>query len=177
MFIESNYPQFFKALEKDAQEFLDIKGEFIEPIDSKIHRGIYSSRYDLKQVYDQLERLLTYQLEPMSVLAARYGIPVKQGLIDSLWKIVSRGQAHDSAGGCNSDKTNRDIYMRGINGLQEAQSCMDYLLRKLSISLNRNQEDSLFMWNPLPFELKVIKKVKLSTQNKHFSLTDDRERR
>ncbi|MCH1712318.1 MULTISPECIES: glycoside hydrolase family 38 C-terminal domain-containing protein [Lactococcus] len=174
VFIESNYPQFFKALEKDAQEFLDIKGEFIEPIDSKIHRGIYSSRYDLKQVYDQLERLLTYQLEPMSVLAARYGIPVKQGLIDSLWKIVSRGQAHDSAGGCNSDKTNRDIYMRGINGLQEAQSCMDYLLRKLSISLNRNQEDSLFMWNPLPFELKVIKKVKLSTQNKHFSLTDDR---
>lgn len=83
VFIESNYPQFFKALEKDAQEFLDIKGEFIEPIDSKIHRGIYSSRYDLKQVYDQLERLLTYQLEPMSVLAARYGIPVKQGLIDS----------------------------------------------------------------------------------------------
>ena len=53
----------------------------------------------------------------MSVLAARYGISVKQGLIDSLWKIVSRGQAHDSAGGCNSDKTNRDIYMRGINGL------------------------------------------------------------
>lgn len=173
-FIESNYPQFFKALEKEAQEFLDIKGEFIEPTDSKIHRGIYSSRYDLKQVYDQIERLLTYQLEPMSVLAARYGISVKQGLIDSLWKIVSRGQAHDSAGGCNSDKTNRDIYMRGINGLQEAQSCMDYLLRKLSISLNRNQEDSLFMWNPLPFELKVIKKVKLSTANKHFSLADDK---
>ncbi|WP_347962891.1 glycoside hydrolase family 38 C-terminal domain-containing protein [Lactococcus formosensis] len=173
-FIESNYPQFFKALEKEAQEFLDIKGEFIEPTDSKIHRGIYSSRYDLKQVYDQLERLLTYQLEPMSVLAARYDISVKQGLIDSLWKIVSRGQAHDSAGGCNSDKTNRDIYMRGINGLQEAQSCMDYLLRKLSVSLNTSQEDSLFMWNPLPFELRMIKKVKLSTANKHFSLTDDR---
>ena len=173
-FIESNYPQFFKALEKEAQEFLDIKGEFIEPTDSKMHRGIYSSRYDLKQVYDQLERLLTYQLEPMSVLAARYDISVKQGLIDSLWKIVSRGQAHDSAGGCNSDKTNRDIYMRGINGLQEAQSCMDYLLRKLSVSLNTSQEDSLFMWNPLPFELRMIKKVKLSTANKHFSLTDDR---
>jgi mannosylglycerate hydrolase len=173
-FIESNYPQFFKALEKEAQEFLDIKGEFIEPTDSKIHRGIYSSRYDLKQVYDQLERLLTYQLEPMSVLAARYDISVKQGLIDSLWKIVSRGQAHDSAGGCNSDKTNRDIYMRSINGLQEAQSCMDYLLRKLSVSLNTSQEDSLFMWNPLPFELRMIKKVKLSTANKHFSLTDDR---
>ncbi|WP_270265090.1 glycoside hydrolase family 38 C-terminal domain-containing protein [Lactococcus formosensis] len=173
-FIESNYPQFFKALEKEAQEFLDIKGEFIEPTDSKIHRGIYSSRYDLRQVYDQLERLLTYQLEPMSVLAARYDISVKQGLIDSLWKIVSRGQAHDSAGGCNSDKTNRDIYMRGINGLQEAQSCMDYLLRKLSVSLNTSQEDSLFMWNPLPFEIRMIKKVKLSTANKHFSLTDDR---
>ncbi|WP_349651651.1 glycoside hydrolase family 38 C-terminal domain-containing protein [Lactococcus lactis] len=169
-FIESNYPDFFKALEKDSEEFLDIQGEFIEPIDSKIHRGIYSSRYDLKQIYDRFERILTYQIEPISVVASNYGIPVKQGLINNLWKIVARGQAHDSAGGCNSDKTNRDIYMRGINGLQEAQACVDYLLRKLSISLNITQENELYLWNPLPFELKTIKKVKLSTIGPDFLL-------
>lgn len=169
-FIESNYPAFFKSLEKE--NLPELSGEFIEPTDSKIHRGIYSSRYDLKQLYDRLERSLTYQVEPLSVMASNYGISIKQGLITSLWKIVARGQAHDSAGGCNSDKTNRDIYMRGLNGLQEAQSYIDYLLRKLSISLNNNQENQLFLWNPLPFELPVIRKVEISTKNKNFSLVD-----
>lgn len=171
-FIESNYPDFFKALEKQIPETSVISGEFIEPSDSKIHRGIYSSRYDLKQLYDKLERILTYQLEPLSVLASDKGISVKQGLITSLWKVVARGQAHDSAGGCNSDKTNRDIYMRGINGLQEAQSCVDYLLRKLSISINKNRDNDLFIWNPLPFEFTTNKIVVVSTKTPDFSLVD-----
>ncbi|EIR4022433.1 mannosylglycerate hydrolase [Enterococcus sp. DIV1614a] len=173
-FIESNYPAFFKALEKESIEFPELSGEFIEPSDSKIHRGIYSSRYDLKQIYDRLERKLTYQLEPLSVVAKNYGISVKQGLITSLWKVVARGQAHDSAGGCNSDKTNQDIYMRGINGLQEVQACIDYLLRKLSISLNEGQDNKVFLWNPLPFELTTIRKVEISTKMSNFSLVDSR---
>lgn len=173
-FIESNYPVFFKSLENESEKLPELSGEFIEPSDSKIHRGIYSSRYDLKQVYDRLERSLTYQLEPLSVVAANHGIPVKQGLITSLWKIVARGQAHDSAGGCNSDKTNQDIYLRGVNGLQEAQSCVDYLLRKLSISLNHGQDNQVFLWNPLPFELTTIRKVALSTKTATFSLVDQK---
>ncbi|WP_413538566.1 glycoside hydrolase family 38 C-terminal domain-containing protein [Enterococcus malodoratus] len=171
-FIESSYPDFFKALEKNEVSFKELSGEFIDPSDSKIHRGIYSSRYDLKRVYDQLERVLTYQLEPMSALANNYGIATKQGLINSLWKTVARGQAHDSAGGCNSDETNQDILMRGINALQEAQSCVDYLLRKLSISLNNEQENDLFIWNPLPFTNTTIRKIIVSTKNSSFSLMD-----
>ncbi|MGK0605188.1 glycoside hydrolase family 38 C-terminal domain-containing protein [Enterococcus gilvus] len=171
-FIESNYPEFFKALEKESGAFDLISGEFIEPSDSKIHRGIYSSRYDLKQLYDQLERVLTYQLEPMSALANNYGITAKQELITSLWKTVARGQAHDSAGGCNSDETNQDILTRGIHALQEAQSCVDYLLRKLSISTNGGKKNSLFIWNPLPFRKKTLRKITVSTRSASFSLSD-----
>ncbi|NTM33409.1 alpha-mannosidase [Enterococcus faecium] len=170
--IESNYPAFFKSLESQVSESTIFSGEFIEPTDSKIHRGIYSSRYDLKQLYDKLERILTYQLEPLSVLARNQGIPVKQGLITNIWKVVARGQAHDSAGGCNSDKTNKDIYMRGINGLQEAQSCIDYLLRKLSSSIHPNKKNEVFIWNPLPFEWKMIKIIEISTKAANFSLVD-----
>ncbi|MBU5366580.1 alpha-mannosidase [Enterococcus devriesei] len=171
-FVESSYPDFFKALERETSSFKEISGEFIDPSDSKIHRGIYSSRYDLKQIYDQLERVLTYQLEPMSALANTHGIETKQGLLNSLWKTVARGQAHDSAGGCNSDKTNQDILMRGVNALQEAQSCMDYLLRKLSISLNGNQENDLFIWNPLPFAMTRSRKMLVSTKCASFALVD-----
>ncbi|MDT2821036.1 glycoside hydrolase family 38 C-terminal domain-containing protein [Enterococcus devriesei] len=171
-FVESSYPDFFKALERETSSLKEISGEFIDPSDSKIHRGIYSSRYDLKQIYDQLERVLTYQLEPMSALANTHGIETKQGLLNSLWKTVARGQAHDSAGGCNSDKTNQDILMRGVNALQEAQSCMDYLLRKLSISLNSNQENDLFIWNPLPFAMTRSRKMLVSTKSASFALVD-----
>lgn len=169
-FIESNYPLFFKSLESEPLK--EIMGEFIEPTDSKIHRGIYSSRYDLKQLYDKLERILTYKLEPMFVMAKNYGIPVKQGLLDSLWMVVARGQAHDSAGGCNSDKTNRDIKQRAIVGLEEAQSCVDYLLRKLSSSINNNINNELFLWNPLPFSISKVHTIKLSTRNPYFILED-----
>ncbi|WEG72883.1 glycoside hydrolase family 38 C-terminal domain-containing protein [Vagococcus intermedius] len=170
-YIESNYPEFFKALE--TQKGLpELTGEFIDPSDSKIHRGIYSSRYDLKQLYDKLERVLTYQLEPFSIIARDYGISVKQGLIDSLWATVARGQAHDSAGGCNSDKTNQDIYQRGINALQEAQSTMDYLLRKVSISINENQLNELFIWNPLPFDMSEVRQFEVTTQLPEFKLVD-----
>lgn len=176
-FVESSYLDFFKALERETSSFKEISGEFIDPSDSKIHRGIYSSRYDLKQIYDQLERVLTYQLEPMSALANTHGIETKQGLLNSLWKTVARGQAHDSAGGCNSDKTNQDILMRGVNALQEAQSCMDYLLRKLSISLNSNQENDLFIWNPLPFAMTRSRKMLVSTKSASFALVDQNEKK
>lgn len=170
-FIESNYPSFFKSLSKETK-LPELSGEFIDPSDSKIHRGIYSSRYDLKQIYDRLERLLTYQLEPLSIIARDYGLPVKQNLINSLWVIVARGQAHDSAGGCNSDKTNQDIYMRGVNAIQEAQSTLDYLLRKLSMAINNNELNELFVWNPLPFEMKEVRELVISTQVPDFTLED-----
>lgn len=169
-FIESNYPTFFHALEENQEHLPERSGEFIDPADSKIHRGIYASRCDLKQIYDHLERTLTYQLEPLAAMAQLYHLPLKQGLIDSLWKTVSRGQAHDSAGGCNSDKTNRDILMRGLNAQQEASAYLDYLVRKLSISLNDDRENEVSIWNPLPFKLATIRTVTVSTKNQHFAL-------
>lgn len=171
-FIESNYPAFFAKLEESKQELPSKSGEFIEPTVSKIHRGIYSSRADLKQLYDKLERLMTYQVEPLCALAVEHGIPDKQGMIDDIWKTIARGKAHDSAGACNSDKTNDDILNRGKVALQEGQALVDYLLRKLSISVSDVRPDSLVIWNPLPYKTNVVKELEISTRTKHFKLTD-----
>lgn len=168
--IESNYPDFFKALEKEPN-LPHFTGEFIDPSDSKIHRGIYSSRYDLKQLYDRLEQEMTYQIEPLMALATHQGIPSKQGLVDEIWQTIARGQAHDSSGGCNSDKTNADIYHRGIVADQLAYSLKDYLLRKLSISIKSDQPIDLFAWNPLPIAINEVREFEVSTQSPHFTLT------
>ncbi|KRL58592.1 glycoside hydrolase family 38 N-terminal domain-containing protein [Latilactobacillus fuchuensis] len=169
--IESNYPAFFDALAQETN-LPAFSGEFIDPSDSKIHRGIYSSRYDLKQLYDQLEREMTYQIEPLMALAAHQGIESKQGLIDEIWQTIARGQAHDSSGGCNSDKTNQDIYQRGVTAHQLAYSLKDYLLRKLSISINNDQPIDLFAWNPLPMAINEVRELTVSTKTAHFNVCD-----
>ncbi|MDN6626235.1 MAG: alpha-mannosidase [Pisciglobus halotolerans] len=171
-FIESNYNEFFSDLEKEMDNLPTLSGEFIDPSDSKIHRGIYSSRYDLKQIYDKLERQMTYQVEPLSALALHQGIENKQGIIDEVWKTIARGQAHDSSGGCNTDKTNQDILNRGINAAQLSQSLLDYLLRKLSISVESEQVIDLFAWNPLPIDVSEIREFEITTKKPDFSLTD-----
>lgn len=170
---ETNYPALFSAIGRATLPTLE--GEFIDPSTSKIHRGIYSSRADLKQLYDHLERLMTTVVEPLSVLASQFGVRIKQGLIDSVWRSIAMGQAHDSAGGSNSDATNRDIYARGTAALETATSLRNYLLRELSISLRDGRPDdgSLVVWNPLPLADDTVHEVMIATTNPSFSLTDD----
>lgn len=166
---ESTYPKFFDALAKESN-LPSFNGEFIDPSDSKIHRGIYSSRYDLKQLYDKLERRMTYEIEPLMAIATHQGISEKQGLIDDIWKTIARGQAHDSSGGCNSDKTNQDILHRGIVADQLSLSLKDYLLRKLSISISDKKQLNLFAWNPLPLPVNEIREFEVSTSFANFNL-------
>src|SRR5699024_1135991 len=170
-FVESNYLNFFSKLKEE--ELPSISGEFIDPSVSKIHRGIYSSRADLKQLYDQLERIMIYQVEPLSAIANEKGLSPKQGMIDDIWKTISLGQAHDSSGACNSDKTNLDIKQRGINALQQAESIRDYLLRKMSISVEDNLTNDLFLWNPLPFGINEVREYTITTKYPNFGLKDN----
>lgn len=165
--IESNYPEYFKALSRD-KNIPTLNGEFIDPSDSKIHRGIYSSRYDLKQMYDLLEQRMTYQVEPLAAMAQQSGIEYKSGLIDEIWKTIARGQAHDSSGGSNSDKTNSDIFHRAVVADELSQSLKNYLLRKLSISIE--SEDDLILWNPLPVDVEEIREIEITTLTPNFEL-------
>ena len=99
------------------------------------------------------------------------GIASQIGIVKDLWKTVARGQAHDSAGGCNSDKTNNDIFHRGIVALQIANAVRDYLLRKLSIS-DSNHAD-LYFYNPLPLRVQRVNEVEISTSFPYFDLIDE----
>jgi mannosylglycerate hydrolase len=168
---ESNYPAVFGQVASD--QLPTLTGEFIDPSTSKIHRGIYSSRADLKQLYDHLERSMTYVVQPLSVQAQQFGIPIKAGTMNSVWQTIAMGQAHDSAGGCNSDLTNRDIYARGTDALEAAESLRNYLLRKMSVSLEGSHPDdgSLVFWNPLPVKVDEVREATIATTNPSFKLT------
>ncbi|MCH4169982.1 MAG: alpha-mannosidase [Lactobacillus sp.] len=166
---ESTYPQFFQALAQQP-DLPTYQGEFIDPSVSKIHRGIYSSRYDLKQAYDELERLMIHQVEPLLAMAMDQGVASKQGLIDTIWQTIARGQAHDSSGGCNSDETNRDIANRAQVALELGRSLRDYLLRKLSISLGTEGTGDVLFWNPWPTAQHFTRRLEVSTPTPNFRL-------
>ncbi len=166
--VESNYDLFFDTIKEDSLK--TVEGEFISSSVSKIHRSIYSSRYDHKYMNDKIERRMIYQLEPLMVMAETQGIPYKQGLLDRIWKLLSKNQAHDSAGGCNSDKTNKIIMERFIEADQLSYSAVDYLTRKIAESRKKSEENDLIFFNTLPFKRKELVKCQVSLPSNSFEL-------
>lgn len=171
-FIPSHYEAFFDQIEKVSSTYPVYQGEFVDPSLSKIHRGIYDSRADLKQLYDELERLMTYQVEPLMIMAKETGLAPKQDACANVWKTIARGQAHDSGGACNSDKTNQDIYQRGLNAKQTIHSLIDAMLRKMA---ETRQDEDLIIWNTRFMPYRGMKKVDVSTKVKTFAIYDEEE--
>ncbi|GEO57781.1 glycoside hydrolase family 38 C-terminal domain-containing protein [Companilactobacillus bobalius] len=167
---ESNYPKLFEAVNKSKAKLDNVSGEFITSSVSKIHRSIYSSRYDQKYLNDKVERRMIYQLEPLMAMADRIGIPYKKSLLDKIWKLVVRNHAHDSAGGCNSDKTNQIILERLREVDQLSYSTVDYLVRKISESEENKQANDLTFFNTLPFAVKKNIHFKVSLKEKNFRI-------
>ena len=169
-FVESNYDFLFQQIQKEDTPLPSVQGEFLNAEVSKIHRSIYSSRYDHKYLNDKVERRLIYQLEPLLVMADRVGVPYKKSLVDSIWKTLLKSHAHDSAGGCNSDPTNRDILQRLKDADELSYSLVDYVTRKISESRKDACKNQITVFNTLPFSRKQIMHMKISTQEKRFSL-------
>ncbi|MBS6500659.1 MAG: hypothetical protein KH415_03295 [Clostridium sp.] len=170
-YVESDCNKFFDELEK-SKDLIDVQGEFVNPSNSKIHRSIYSSRYDHKYLNDKVERKLIYHLEPLMVIAQNLGIDPKIEMIEEIWKKLLMNHAHDSACGCNSDKTNRSILARLIEADQLSYSACDYIIRKISESLNCSEEDNIILFNTLPHNREEVSKIIVTTKTKNFIIKD-----
>lgn len=170
-YVESDCNKFFDELEK-SKDLIEVKGEFVNPSNSKIHRSIYSSRYDHKYLNDKVERKLIYHLEPLMVIAQNLGIDPKIEMIEEIWKKLLMNHAHDSACGCNSDKTNRSILARLIEADQLSYSACDYIIRKISESLNCSEEDSIILFNTLPHNREEVSNIIVTTKTKNFIIKD-----
>ncbi len=168
---ESHYAAFFEAIKDN--KLPTVTGEFTASTVSKIHRSIYSSRYDHKYLNDKVERRMIYQAEPLMVMAEKCGIPYKKDLLDRIWKLLNKNHAHDSAGGCNSDKTNQIITERFNEADQLSYSLVDYLTRKISESRLQAVDGELVIFNTLPWKTKKVIKCAISTPFAAISLEKD----
>lgn len=170
---ESNYPHIFNLLKKEATDLPTVQGEFMSGSVSKIHRSIYSSRYDLKKINDTIENRLIFQLEPLMLMADDLGIPFKRELMDYTWKLILKNHAHDSIGGCNTDKTNEMIMARYKEADQLSYSTVDYLVRKIAESIEGIQKNDLVLFNTLPYRRTEPYTLEVSTKKTTIKLFDD----
>lgn len=174
--IESTYEQYFEQLKSDKLDLPTYSGEFMYASVSKIHRSIYSSRYDFKQLNDYLERKTVNVLEPLMLIADKLGIPYKKNILDKIWKLITINQAHDSLGGCNSDKTNKNILARGTRAKEYLNATIDYLIRKITISTNGLKTNDILIVNTLNYKNEKIKELVVYSKQKSFTIKDSNEK-
>lgn len=167
----SHMGAYMDELEKQRDTLPRVKGEFITSQNSKIHRSIYSSRADHKYLNDKVERRMIYQLEPLMVLANAMGLENKTHSLEEIWKTLMRNHAHDSAGGCNSDKTNSVILNRVIETDQLSYSLCDYIVRKLAVSEKNTNLNNLYLFNTLAHKRIVSHKTLIATKATNFKIT------
>lgn len=166
-YIESDLETFFKEL-REEDDFITLEGEFIDASVSKIHHSIYSSRYDHKVLNDTVERRILYQLEPFMVMQQMIGIKPKLSVLEKLWKKLLLNHAHDSACGCNSDKTNASILQRLQDCEQMSSMMLDYQVRKVSESLEGVKENDIILYNTLPYARRITQELEITTKQKGF---------
>ncbi|WP_353949046.1 hypothetical protein ABNN70_05725 [Sporolactobacillus sp. Y61] len=64
---------------------------------------------DIKALNTVLENRITNIFERLATLAYSLGVDYHHGLMELIWKEMMKNHAHDSMGGCCSDKVNREI--------------------------------------------------------------------
>ncbi len=168
-FIVSNYEELFKL--KPRTKLPVYQGEMLNGARSKIHRSIYSTRADHKILNNKCENLLIHQVNPLMLMAQKIGINHEEKLLENIWMELLKNHAHDSIGGCNSDVTNYHITHRYLVVIEQLESIIDYLVRKISES--NAQDNQLYLFNTLSFSRKVEQELVISTATPSFTINEN----
>lgn len=144
--------KYFEALEKDCKNIKlpIIEGELTEAKHSRIHKSIFSSRADLKQLNNKNENLLVNVLEPILCISNSLGNRYPKKELEKIWKLLFDNAAHDSIGNCNSDSTNRDIFYRHKNAKDYMESLLDLNMRLIASKIKTEKEYQFTAFNPYP---------------------------
>lgn len=169
-FVETTFDRYFDRLLAECGDRLpSYAGEFLDTQYSRVHKSINSVRYDIKQLQDKIERLMTYNLQPLMAMADKLGLPWEQGMVDEIWRLLARAQTHSVC--TNTDRTNARIFERLKMAHELAESTHVYLLRKLALSCEVEAGRSpLILVNPLPEADRVIARYRVFTASADFGL-------
>lgn len=165
-----NFEEYISALDQNILE--KVEGELTDSKHARIHRTIGSTRMDIKLLNSEIENKLYNILEPLAIIGYQAGISYPDGVIESILKILFGTHAHDSIGGCNSDKVNQDIKQRLLCAKEMIDTQIELLLRLLTMG-NKKGRQVIILLNLLP-EIRKNEYVEyeMLTRTKLFKIFD-----
>tara|TARA_R110002167_G_scaffold220460_5_gene425074 strand:- start:4221 stop:6881 length:2661 start_codon:yes stop_codon:yes gene_type:complete len=173
----SSFSDFFDAIAAECP--LDtVSGEMIAGKYSRTHRGIYSTRYDIKKANADIENLITNQLEPLLAVGWSLGMTYPHGLIEKAWKGIMQSHAHDSIGCCNTDPVNAAVKQRFTDALVLCRQQLDLRHRQITQRILAVVDgEKLVLFNTLPESRTELVKVEIvvpESAQGAFSLVDSK---
>lgn len=169
-FVEVTWEAYFNKIRESGVELKTHHHELFSTQYHRVHRTIFSARADIKAMQDEVERVLTYQVQPYMAMLDALGIPYEEKLVYKAWETLVLCQTHSSANLTN--ETNEFIKVQTNNALNLANSMVSYLNKLLCISLDDFDSDytSLLISNTLPYAKDLTFETKIFTKERTFSL-------
>jgi alpha-mannosidase len=133
----------------------------LSPAYARVHRTISSQRVDIKKLCKLIEYNIYNKLEPLSSYFMSIGGDYKHEVIQHILKKLITCQAHDSLGGCVTDKTNNDIKNR-LNQINDlVNSLITRNIKMIAESMHLKNEEFI-IFNP---------QVNQQQNNGHYEIT------
>lgn len=169
----SDFETYVEEVKKS--ELQVVCGELNDSKHARIHRTINSTRMDIKLLNSTIEYRILNVLEPLATKAQEFGFEYPHQLIEHCWKELFGVHAHDSIGGCNSDKVNQDIKQRLLQVQETIETYIDLTLRQLALCFQHKKGSDIILFNPLPYVRKKQNiQLQLFTEQKHFDIIDEK---
>lgn len=153
-------------------ELPEVHTELIDGKRERVHRSIYSVRSDNKVLNTRCENLLTRRVEPLLAVADAVGLDCPRALVDACWKQLLENQAHDSMGGCCSDKVNAEIKSRYTNVLERGELLNHYYQRYIAEAADVDEPGRLAVFNMSTARDGRLVTAEVLTQGNAFELLD-----
>lgn len=160
---------------KSEQPKLDVvEGELLNAKHMRIHRSIFSSRSDLKQLNTKVQNYVTNILEPILTLSNYLGNDYPREAVKEIWKLLFENAAHDSIGSCISDSANEDVYLRYKKAQDIAENLVElherYMATKVKFKKDACMSITIFKTLPEHREDVLVKEFYMPEGN--FSIVD-----
>ena len=148
-FVRSDFAGYFNALGDTQLETFE--GELLSPKYMRVHRGIFSTRMDIKQANAQLEDFVSRRLEPLLTVNWQLGLDYPQRVVENIWREAMKSHAHDSIGGCNADRVNAMVKARLLSGQEKANQLYELNMQMLANGITAQQDGKkIIIFNALP---------------------------
>lgn len=161
-FVQSTLEEYFNNLHIENKDIETIVGELRDPERAYILPGVFSARNYLKQRNYQLQNLLSYWVEPLSVISSVLGNEYNQGFINLAWKYLLQNQPHDSICGCSTDQVHKEMIPRYDSGDQICnkliKKSMENIAKSLPLQINNHY---IIFFNTSDWDYSSIQKITL----------------